>query len=489
MSPFSPFGKIHKTLSLLVIAALLLGLQVSQAQAGREQISSEGFASASGPRTPVQMQTETTAAQSSWSKRFGNHYWLAARSLATDASGNVFMTGAFWYSIDFGSGPLTSAGDEDIFLAKYDASGKPLWSKRFGSTWWDEGNSLATDADGNIYVTGYFFGSVDFGGGPLTGPVSQDIFLAKFDTNGNHLWSKRFGSTGMDEGNSLAIDAAGNVYLTGNFYYAVDFGGGPLGGNAGRYDIFLAKYDSSGNHLWSRSFGSAGDDYGYALATDPSGSVTMTGIIQGSVDFGGGGLVYAGSDDIFLAKYDASGKHLWSKSCGSTGYDAGRSLATDREGNIFLAGVIQGSVDLGGGPLTSAGENDIFLARYDANGNHSWSKRFGSTGDDYAFSIATDPSDTVFVTGRFEDRIDFGGGALTSAGGDDIFLARYAANGNHLWSKRFGNMWHDYGKSLATDAAGHVFMTGQFSGVVDFGSGPLDGGDYRNIFLTRQVLF
>jgi hypothetical protein len=422
MFAYSHIQKAQKICSLLAIAGILLCLSVGLAQADREATGAAGVKVAPGSRLPILPQNTTS--QPLWTKRFGSTGIDCGRNLTNDASGNFFATGPFEGSVDFGGGSLTSAGDWDIFLARYDGEGNHLWSKRFGGTGMEYGKSLDNDAFGNIFVTGYFEDSVDFGGGVLTSLGVGDIFLIKYDGTGNHLWSKSFGGAGADYGFNLATAISGNVFVIGSFAGIVDFGGGLLTSAGGR-DIFLAGYAANDDHLWSKRFGSSGYDSGFGLVIDPSGNIFVTGNFEGGVDFGGGTLTSAGSYDIFLARYNSNGNHLWSKRFGGVGVDFGRSLAVDATGNAFLTGDFEGSADFGGGPLTSAGGSDFFLAWYTANGNHLWSKRFGSTGSDVGTSLATDPSGNVVVTGCFEESVDFGGGPLISAGVSDIFLSKY----------------------------------------------------------------
>jgi uncharacterized protein (AIM24 family) len=185
-----------------------------------------------------------------WSQRFGDTEGESGESVAFDSSGNVVLTGGFRGTLNFGGSPLTSAGLDDIFLAKLDGNGTHIWSQGFGDTEWQGGWSVASDPSGNVVITGYFYGTVDFGGDTLTSAGGSDIFLAKFDANGTHLWSQRFGDTNsFQEGYSIAFDSSGNVVLTGTFRGTVDFGGGLLT-SAGSDDIFLAKFDGNGTHLW-----------------------------------------------------------------------------------------------------------------------------------------------------------------------------------------------------------------------------------------------
>jgi hypothetical protein len=419
-----------------------------------------------------------------WSQRFGSMGNDSGQWVAVDGSGNVFVTGYFNGTVDFGGGGLVSAGSEDIFLAKYDAAGVHLWSQRFGSTSYDRGNSVAVDGLGNVFVTGYFNGTVDFGGGGLVSAGSYDIFLAKYNADGVYQWSQRFGSTGMDIGNSVAVDGLGNVFVTGYFNGTVDFGGGGLV-SAGSFDIFLAKYNAAGAHQWSQRFGNTGSDYGYSVAVDGSANIFVTGSFWGTVNFGGGNLVSAGAGDVFFAKYNSSGTHQWSRRFGSTSSDFGNCVAADGSGNVFVTGYFEGTVDFGGGGLVSAGGWDIFLAKYDASGGHQWSQRFGSTSTDRGWSVAVDGSGGVFMPGNFSGTVDFGGGGLVSAGSYDIFLAKYNANGVHQWSQRFGNTGGDVAYSVAVNESGNVLATGVFAGAVDFGGATFVSAGGNDLFLAQ----
>ncbi len=418
-----------------------------------------------------------------WSQRFGNTFKDGGYGVAVDAMGNVVVTGEFRGTVDLGGGILVSAGGSDIFVAKYAASGEHQWSQRFGSLSDDSGYGVAVDASGNVVVTGVFQCAVDFGGGNVVSGGAYDIFVAKYDASGAHQWSQGFGSTVGDYGWRVAVDASGNVVVTGGFQSTVNFGGGNLV-SGGAYDIFVAKFDASGAHQWSQRGGSTVEGIATDVAVDPSGNVVVTGTFQGTVDFGGGNLVSAGEEDIFVAKYNASGAHQWSRRFGSTIGDWGGGVAVDASGNVVVTGGFQGTVDFGGGNL-SAGGLDVYVAKYAASGAHQWSQNFGSTNANYGHDLAVDASGNVVVTGEFQATVDFGGGNLVSAGGYDIFVAKYDASGAHQWSQRAGSTVEDYGADVAVDASGNVLVTGIFQGTADFGGGPLTSAGNYDIFLVK----
>jgi hypothetical protein len=406
--------------------------------------------------------------------------------VAVDDRGNVYVTGMFSGTVDFGGGALTSASHDDIFLASYTIAGVHRWSQRFGGTWGDSGRSVTVDGSGNIYLTGNFADTVDFGGRALTSATSPDIFLASFTGAGAHRWSQRFGSTAADEGMSVAVDARGNVYLTGNLRGTASLGGEALTCPGG-VCIFLASYTSAGGHRWSQYYRGGGEDDNVSVAVDGAGNVYLAGGFQGTVDFGGGALISAGGYDIFLASFTEAGAHRWSQRFGSPVGEYGLGMAVDGSGNVYLTGVIYGTVSLGGADLLCAGMMDIFLASYTSAGAHRWSQRFGGASGEEGRSVALDGSGNVYLTGVFGGTVNFGGGALTSAGGLDIFLASYTSAGAHRWSERFGGGDFDRGWGVTVDDSGNVSLTGSFADTVDFCCGGLTSAGATDIFLLHWV--
>ena len=421
-----------------------------------------------------------------WSKRFGDASGQYARAVAADTSGNSIVTGYFYGAVDFGGGTLTSAGAFDIFLAKLGPTGAHVWSKRFGDGSEQTVQGVAVDEAGNVIIAGYFEGAIDFGGGNLTSAGLRDVFVAKFGPDGSHIWSKSFGDTNYQAANALALDSSGNVIITGVFMGTVNFGGGVLT-SAGSWDVFVAQLDSGGNHVWSKRFGDGNHQYAPAVAVDGLDNVLVAGYFVGTVDFGGGVLTSAGGEDIFLAKFDSGGGHQWSKRFGDISTDQEVwGVAIDGSGNAIIAGYFTGAVDFGGGALPNAGPNaDIFVAKFGSDGAHVWSKSFGDTYAQTAYGVAVDPSDNVLVAGGFNGTVNFGGGALTSAGYKDAFLAKLSPGGAHIWSKRFGDADFQDAQAVTTDISGNAFIAGYFSGTINFGGGTLTSAGGEDIFLAK----
>jgi beta-propeller repeat-containing protein len=453
-----------------------------------------GFGPCMGQVLPQAEQCNTTDDEScdgssactgafAWAKRFGNK--TQTGTAAVDKSGNIALIGSFDETTDLGGGILTSAGGTDVYLAKLTSAGAPIFSKRFGNLSSQQGNAVAFDIDGNIYLAGSFQGTIDFGGGALTSAGSDDVYLAKLDPKGKQIWARQFGGSSSEAALYLGVDKLGNVYASGTFSGSVDFGGGLLTSTGGN-DIFVLALDEFGQHLWSKRAGDVGSDLIGSMAVDPDGSVYLTGRFAYSIDFGSGSITSAGGDDLFAVKLDQFGDPQWSEGAGDLSGQSGTAVAVNVLGDVFLGGDFQGSIDLGQGTMVSAGASDVFLARLDSSGFPVWAQSFGDTADQHLTSLAVDASGNVTVTGQFQGTIDFGDGPHTSAGGNDIFVAKLDASGVPLWSKTFGDVsFAQSGKSISADPSGGVIVAGVFGGTVDFGGGSLICKGTSNAFVAR----
>ena len=407
--------------------------------------------------------------------------------MAADGSGNYFLTGSFERTVDFGGGAMTSAGLKDVFVAEYAADGTQLWTKRFGGTANDIGRAVKTDEAGNVIVVGYFEGTINFGGGALTSAGQRDIFVAKLSgTDGSHLWSKRFGNTTNDEGHSVAVDGSGNVFVTGLFRKQVDFGGGILSSAFDGADTFVAKYSSTGAHVWSKNFYSTSDDVGRAIAVDTAGNIALAGDFLSAVNFGGAQFSSnMNSLDAYVVKLSSSGAHVWSRSLGGIYSDGSAGVGLDSAGNVVVGGYFSGSVDFGAGTLV-ADASDGFVAQYaSTNGGHLWSKKMGGAGSDYLDGLALGGSGEVVVTGSFEKTANFGGGTLTSAGLMDAYVVKLSSGGAHVWSKRLGGSGADSGARAIVDGSSHVAASGFFQGSAEFDSQILTSAGSYDLYLLR----
>ena len=412
-----------------------------------------------------------------WAKKAGADNVQTALGITTDAQGNVIVAGGFQGSIDFGAGVLTSAGQNDAYVAKLDANGGAVWSKRYGDSGFHQyAQHLATDAQGNILVTGYFRGTINFGGQNLSDVSNffDDIFIAKLDGAGNHVWSKRYGDINSEQSMAIATDPQSNVLVAGAFQKTINFGGGAIVAEDGGFNAFVAKLSPAGDQVWAKSYGdTAGEQKALGVTADKDGNVYLTGHHRGSIDFGGGALVADGANqNAFIAKLNAQGNVVWAKSYGKD-TAAAVDVAVDPNGNVFVVGNFKGTIDFGEGDLVAGVANNVFLIKLDSAGDLVWAKNYGETNKaQEATSIALH-GDKPVLLGAFTGKIDFGGGPLSNAGGYDVFLAKLDADGCETHANSYGAAMLERGETLAIDASGNILFAGSFDGTVDFGGGAL----------------
>lgn len=364
-----------------------------------------------------------------------------------------------------------------------------------GGSRFDFGQSIAVDSAGNVYTTGYFFNTVDFDPGAgtfnLTASRDSDGFIQKLGASGNFLWAYAIDGDGFDVGESILVDNSGNVYITGHFDGVVDFNPdtGVTNISSGFVkNIFVQKLDAFGHLVWARSIGSdLTKEVGLASALDTFGNIYTTGVFYGTADFdpdtGMTMLTSAGSgfQDIFIQKMDSSGNFVWAKSFGGVVQESAGSISTDLDGNVYLTGHFEGTVDFDPDTtvtlnITSAGDKDIFIQKLDSSGNLVWAKTFGNTLKDRGASIHVDKMGNVYTPGRFLRTIDFDPGAelanLYSANNSlDIFIHKMDASGNFLWAHAISNNGFDVGEAITVDQFRTIYTTGHFDGLVDFDIG------------------
>jgi hypothetical protein len=369
------------------------------------------------------------------------------------------------------------------------------WVKGMGSSGTDFGVSVATDAAGNVYNTGYFEGTVDFDPGPgtfnLTSNGSSDIYVSKLDANGNFLWAVSFGGSNTDYGYSLDVAASGNVLVTGIFMNTVDFDPGAGTNNlssAGGNDCFILCLDASGSFVWARRFGSASLDQGHSIAVDAQGNVYTTGLFDATVDFDPGPGTYnmtAVSWNIFVSKLDNSGNFVWAANMGGNGIEYPFSIMLDQSGNIYTSGYFMGGgadFDPGpgtftlssGAPFTSNG----FVSKLDASGNFVWAQGYLGTGVCQVCAVGIDAMGDLVLTGNYNGTIDFDPGAGTANSTslnstNDSFVIKMDPAGSIYWTRFFGGaLGDDLAYHTLVFGTGSVFVAGRYTGLADFDPGP-----------------
>lgn len=416
-------------------------------------------------------------------KGFGDAADQEGVDVAVDSAGDALLLGEFQGAVDLGGGPLASAGGVDVLVAKLDPAGGHVWSKRLGGAGDERGGGIAVDAQGNVFVIGTFSSTIDLGGGPLTSAGGTELFVAKLDPQGNHLWSRRvagdFAAFGVSR-DHLAVDAGGNLLITGFLYGTADFGDGPPA-TAGGYNLFVAKLDGQGNHQWTKHFSGIHDG---AVTTDSEGNVLLTGLLWGTADLGGGPLV-SSQGSIFLAKLSPDGDHIFSKGFENEqgGYLEARSIAVDSDDNIIIGCTVGwGRFDFGGGHSLYI-YLGAFAAKFDPTGNALWVRELGFDMPMGVEGVAIDGDGNTFVTGWFVNQMEIGDVELSSAGIVTAFLVKLDPGGNALWARKNTVLEDDNGlttsgQSVAVGADGAPVVTGYLHGpnLLDAGSLTSAGG-------------
>lgn len=448
-----------------------------------------------------------------WTKGMGSFYSDSASSLSINSVGEIYISGYFKGEVDFdpsaGTAELISKGSRDVFILKLSMNVDFFWVKSFEGIDYGIGESVTTDADGNVYTVGYYSGTIDFNPDTTTNEFYSEsaysLFCQKTNSNGDYIWTKSIGgSNGYSSirAYSMVIDSSNNIFITGYFKGTVDFDSGSgvfeLTSNE-ESDIFTLKLDENGNFLWANSFGGIGHSLGISITIDSFDNVITTGLFTDTVDFDASEGVYEltsnGSLDFFIQKSDNNGDFLWAKSTGGVSFDTAYSVITDSNGNILITGSYAQTVDfdpgLGVYELTSVGWSDIFIQKLDANGNFIWAKSMGGSGYGKGYSITSDTSGNIYSTGLFNNTVDFNPGSdiyeLTSNGSSDIFIQKLDMNGNFIWAKNMGGDESDKGRSIGIDELNNVYVTGNFQQIVDFGDSTnpyeLTCNGYKDIFI------
>ncbi len=358
---------------------------------------------------------------------------VETNAITYSKSGNIFIMGSSRNKLD--------KNQNDIFITKFDSNGNKLWIKK-----WDIKNyfsefSTFIDSSENIFITGETNGELDGNSCGITKHgCSNDVFLIKLDKNGNKLFTKQWGTTEYDSGFSISIDNLGNIFITGSTWGGLDGNT-----NSGFSDIFLTKFDKDGNKQWTKQWGSVALDEGKSLVIDNSGNVFITGYTRGGLD----GNLIAKNIDIFLTKLDNDGNKLWTKQWSNSMSNSGKSLVVDNSGNIFITGWIFG--------MTNSKMNDIFLTKLDKTGNKLWTKQWGTKLYDKGNSIFIDIKGNLFVIGETQGKLD----ENIDSGKYDAFLTKFDNDGNKLWTKQWGTKADDTGKSVAVNNLGNIILTGK----------------------------
>ena len=409
-------------------------------------------------------------------------------SVSTFSDGSSIITGIFSGTVSFGETNLTSSPEGpfgyDIFIAKLDNNGNYLWARQAGGSSADFGNCVTTLSDGSSIITGSFQGTASFGTTNLNAAGRNDIFVAKLDSDGNFLWAKKAGGSDGDIAYAISSLSDGSSIITGSFDGNASFGSTTLT-SAGNADIFIAKLDSSGNFLWAKQAGGSDYEAGASISSLSDGSSIITGSFLANASFGSTNLTSAGKNDVFIAKLDTDGNYLWAKQAGGSERDIGHGISSLSDGSSIITGFFDGNSNFGSTNLTSSGNFDIFISKLDSNGNFLWTKQAGGTSTDLGYAVSTLSNGDSIITGHFQGTAQFGSTSLNSAGGADAFVAKIDNDGNYLWSQQAGSIsGSEEGLSISTLSNGASITTGHFESTASFGESALTSSGMGDIFIS-----
>lgn len=430
-----------------------------------------------------------------WTAQAGGPDWTGPSSLTTDSQGNVIVVGAFFGQTSFGLTTFASTpstipdpfAHEDIFIAKYTATGRLRWVRTAGGAGHDAPSQVATDDEGSIYVTGKFGEdgttqgqTATFGTVTLTSRGVGEAFLAKYDSTGLLRWVRQVDrptndKTAFSLGLDVAVDAQHNVYWTGIYAGMVTLAGTAVAG-LGDHTVYLAKLTPTGTVRWLRSGmcqGEPGED-GVRLVLDGPARVYLAGNMGKTATFGpyvfpnlSGGY----TNDVFVARYDSLGTVQWATQLGGSQRDNLSGLAVTTSGRVLVSLTFEGTARLLTQTLTSRGKQDVAVACFTPGGQLSWLRQEGSSAQDYGGQVAVDEHASCYALGSFEDLPAFNGPSSAGAGFYNYVL-RYDSTGTRSWAlpaPTFDTGWGGGSMgSLGTFPGGTVFVAGSFRGTATF---------------------
>ena len=412
-----------------------------------------------------------------WGRRFGDAQCQEGWGIAANGT-NIFVTGWLKGTADFGGGPRSSVSEDDVFVARLTPQGNHAWSQTFSGPGLNVPIDMAVDGSGNVLIAVVFVSTTTIAGQNFAGTGATDTLVVKLSPSGALLWAQQLSGPMHQEARGIATDALGNVLVTGLMTGPLTVGTMTASKYPGYMDSFVLKLNgTNGSPVWVRNHGGTGTTAGLRVAAGPDQHVVAVGGFTANANFGLPPIprTSAGGYDAFVVKLDKdTGAELWVEVFGNNLNQAAEAVAVNSNNKVVFTGYFYGSMDFGGPTLTSAAPatSDGFLVRLDAMGGHEQSFQWGGTGDEFPSALAMDGAGGVVISGFFDGAGDFGGGPRTADSPVDFFLARYDSTFNHLWSKGFpgASAQRIYRQDLAFDSAGQVLFTGSFQGTVDLGN-------------------
>lgn len=426
--------------------------------------------------------------QNFWARGTGGNNVDEALDLTKDNSGNIITAGYFTNSVQLHPSGLaingSSFGVPDIYVQKFDGAGNLIWGISAGGIGSDRATAVKCDVSGNIYITGFYSGIATFGSHILTSVSgSQDIFIAKLNSSGTFQWAVSAGGELGDYAYGLTLDNNDNVIITGQFEGVSYFGNqtltsmiNPFTGNSS-FDIFTAKYNSSGTFQWVKQGQAKKNDRGMDLVSDDNGNIYVTGQFSDTITFQNthnNPIVNA----VFIIKYDANGNEVWFRRAAG-GFGIGYGIAIYNNQFLYVTGDFKGSMTFFGPPnnyLSDTLTNCIFLAKYNLNGNFIWAKSDASENPVSSKAVCVSDSGDVYISGEFKCVMSkynalHGASSFNSVGFTDIFASKYSESGNRIWERNFGGPQRDLVHGIVISNSGRPIIAGSFERAMSWPQG------------------
>jgi hypothetical protein len=429
-----------------------------------------------------------------WVKSMGTtDQRIYAKSIATDKLGNSYTIGTFEGTCDMDPSTsslfLSSTGSYDIYISKFDIKGNLIWAKQIiGNANNESPTGIRVDDGGNIYITGFLVGTMDFDPGTKVNNLSslgeEDVFILKLNTDGDFVWVKQIGSNSFETVSDIQIDQTGNIYLLGSFASTLDVDPSSIAVHilsASQGNTFILKFDNLGQLIWAKNFGGS-TTIGNGLGLDKKNNVYCVGYFSDYADFDPSPKVYNITafgtsvdcdDDAFVLKLDDLGSFLWAKHFGGKNKTYAFDITIDKENSLYISGNFDNTCDFdpnaGVYNLKSSGNNDGFITKWDSLGNFYWAHKIGGASyGDLVNQTAVDQDNNIFILGMFNGMVDFGLGTkyhpLMSKATQDSYILKIDKTGKFIDAQSF----YGYSTAFKLQNNGDLYVAGDYSGSGDF---------------------
>lgn len=412
-----------------------------------------------------------------WMQRGGGLTIDEALDIALDANNNTYTVGYFTGQSSFGGNAISSQGVTDVFITKNDNQGNFLWAVNGGGGSSDRAEAVAVDGLGNVYVTGYFSGTASFGSQTISSAGLQDVFIAKYNTNGVLQWVTSAGGMESDFGFGIDVNNLGEVFITGSFKDMASFGSFSLTATNTTSDIFVAKLNTSGVFQWVKSGSGNYSNLGRSIGADNYGNVYVTGQFSDTLTFD---LTHNNQSQniIFLVKFNSSGVEQWFTTLDGAVSNVANDMVVDSDGEIYVTGDFSGVMyiyDINTGvssTISTSYVNSAFITKYDSSGLWTQKNAVGSDNFVSSKSIAIDGLGGIYIGGDFECdftefRNNYGMANFVSVGKKDVFVAKFNANGTWNYCRQIGGQQQDFGNGVGVNTNGEIHAVGSFEGAIN----------------------